>query len=167
MATDQWEIRLVRIEDNVVLAQVLREVLIEMKVSFDGTPLTDSELDEMYDAYQYLNADYWVVCYLNRILGGAGIALLRNGPDGNCELQKMYFLPKARGKGLGSQIMHKCLQQFQRFGFIDCYLETMPNMMHAQKLYQKWGFEYIERLLGNTGHCSCPVWMVKLFRYDT
>lgn len=32
MATDQWEIRLVRPEDNVVLAHVLREVLIEMKV---------------------------------------------------------------------------------------------------------------------------------------
>ena len=26
--------------------------------------------------------------------------------------------------------------------------------MHAQKLYQKWGFEYIEHPLGNTGHCS-------------
>ena len=35
MATDQWGIRLVRPEDNVVLAQVLREVLIEMKVPFD------------------------------------------------------------------------------------------------------------------------------------
>ena len=53
MATDQWEIRLVRPEDNVVLAHVLREVLIEMKVPFDGTALSDPELDAMYDAYQY------------------------------------------------------------------------------------------------------------------
>ena len=30
MATDQWEIRLVRQLDNHVLAQVLRDVLIEM-----------------------------------------------------------------------------------------------------------------------------------------
>ena len=110
MATDQWEIRLVRPEHNVVLAQVLREVLIEMKVPFNGTALSDPEIDAMYDAYQYVNADYWVVCYRNRILGGDGIAPLRNGPDGYCELQKMYFLPKARGKGLGSQMMHKCLQ---------------------------------------------------------
>ena len=167
MATDLWEIRLVRPEDNVFLAQVLREVLIEMKVPFDGTAFSDLELDAMYDAYQYVNADYWVVCYCNRILGGAGIAPLRNDPDGYCELQKMYFLPKAREKGLGSQMMHKCLQQAKSFGFTDCYLETMPNMMHAQKLYQKWGFEYIEHLLGNTGHCSCPVWMVKSLLDDT
>ena len=161
MATDLWEIRLVRPEDNVVLVQVLRKVLIEMKVPFDGTALSDLELDVMYDAYQYVNVDYWVVCYCNRILGGAGIAPLRNGPDGHCELQKMYYLPTARGKGLGSQVMHKCFQQAKSFGFTDCYLETMPNMMHAQKLYQKWGFEYIEHPLGNTGHCSCPIWMVK------
>ena len=167
MATDQWEIRLVRPEDNVVLAHVLREVLIEMKVPFDGTALSDPELDAMYDAYQYRYTDYRVVCYCNRILGGAGIAPLRNGPDGYCELQKMYFHPKSRGKGLGSQMMHKCLQQAKSFGFTDCYLETMPNMMHAQKLYQKWGFEYIEHPLGNTGHCSCPVWMVKSLRDDT
>ena len=61
MATDQWEIRLVRPEDNVVLAHVLREVLIEMKVPFDGTALSDPELDAMYDAYQYSK---------RRLLGG-------------------------------------------------------------------------------------------------
>ena len=167
MATDQWEIRLVRPEDNVVLTHVLREVLIEMKVPFDGTALSDPELDAIYDSYQYVKADYWIVFYRNRILGGAGIAPLRNGPYGFYELQKMYFHPKSRGKGLGSQMMHKCLQQAKSFGFTDCYRVTMPNMMHAQKLYQKWGFEYIEHPLGNTGHCSCPVWMVKSLRDDT
>ena len=64
-------------------------------------------------------------------------------------------------------MMHKCLQQAKSFGFTDCYLDTMPNMMYSQKLYQKWGFEYIEHPLGNTGHCSCPVWMVKSLRDDT
>ena len=167
MATDQWEIRLVRPEDNVVLAQVLREVLIEMRVPFDGTALSDPEIDAMYDAYQYVNAYYWVVSYRNLILGCAGIASLRNGSYGYCELQKMYFLPKARGKGLGNQMMHKCLEQAQRFGFTDCCLETMPNMMHAQKLHQNWGFEYIEHPLGNTGHYSCLLWMVKSLRDDT
>ena len=39
--------------------------------------------------------------------------------------------------------------------------------MHAKKLYQKWGFEYIEHLLGNTNHYSCALWMVKTLRDDT
>jgi hypothetical protein len=53
MATDQWEIRLVRPEDNFVLAQVLREMLIEMKVPINGTALSDPEIDVMHEAYQY------------------------------------------------------------------------------------------------------------------
>ncbi|MED5362946.1 MAG: GNAT family N-acetyltransferase [Bacteroidota bacterium] len=167
MATGQLEIRLVRLEDNVVLAQVFLEELIEMKVPFDGTALSDPELDAIYDAYQYVKADYWIVCYRNRILECAGIAPLRNGPYWFYELQKMYFLLKTKEKGLGSKMMRKCLQQAKRFDFTDCYIETMPNMIHVQKLYQKWGFEHFEHPLGNTNPCSYPVWIVKLLEDDT
>ena len=123
MATSQWEIRLVRFEDNVVLVQVLLEVLVLL--------LYEMVLYEFY------------------------------------ELQKMYFLLKTKEKGLGSQMMRKCLQQAKRFDFTDCYLETMPNMMRAQKLYQKWGFIHFEHPIGNTNHCSYPVWIVKLLEDDT
>ena len=79
----------------------------------------------------------------------------------------MYFLLKTKEKGLGSQMTRKCLQQAKRFDFTDCYLETMSNMMHVQKLYQKWGLEHFEHLLGNTNHCSYPVWIVKSLQDDT
>ena len=26
---------------------------------------------------------------------------------------------------------------------------------------KKMGFEYIDHPMGNTGHCSCPIWMTK------
>jgi len=166
MATDQWEIRLVRQSDNHILARVLREVLIEMNVPKQGTAFADPELDANYNAYSVEKANYWVVCLGNHIKGGAGIAPLHDGPSGYCELQKMYFLPDARGKGLGNQMIQKCLTKAKSYGFTDCYLETMPNMIDAQKLYKKWGFTYIDHPLGNTGHCSCPVWMVKSLRDD-
>jgi putative acetyltransferase len=166
MATDQWEIRLVRQSDNQVLAQVIREVLIEMDVPRQGTAFADPELDAIYEAYLGENANYWVLCNGNHIMGGAGIAPLVDGPRGYCELQKMYFLPEARGKGFGGQMIQKCLTQARSFGYTDCYLETMPNMNHAQKLYKKWGFTYIDQPIGKTGHCSCPVWMVKPLHDD-
>jgi len=46
-------------------------------------------------------------------------------------------------------------------GFEQCYIETMPNMLAAQKLYVKKGFKYIDHPLGNTGHCNCPIWLIK------
>ena len=166
MATDQWKIRLVRQSDNHVLAQVLRDVLIEMDVPKEGTAFADHELDAIYDVYSVEKANYWVVCLGNHIKGGAGIAPLHDGPTGFCELQKMYFLPEARGRGLGNELIQKCLTKAKSYGFTDCYLETMPNMIYAQNLYKKWGFTYVDLPLGNTGHYSCPVWMVKSLRDD-
>jgi putative acetyltransferase len=46
------------------------------------------------------------------------------------------------------------------FGYEKCYLETLPEMLVAQKLYKKVGFEYLRESLGGTGHTSCPVWMI-------
>ena len=95
------------------------------------------------------------------IIGCAGIAPLANEEENVCELQKMYLLPKVRGRGLGDKLIAVCLQQAKEYGFESCYLETMPYMKAAQKLYQKHGFEYLDSPMGCTGHTSCPVYMYK------
>jgi len=58
-------------------------------------------------------------------------------------------------------MMEVCLASAKNFGFAKCYLETMPFMLDAQKLYKKVGFENIAAPMGSTGHVSCPVWMLK------
>ena len=73
----------------------------------------------------------------------------------------MYFLPVGRGKGLGSQMVDRCLTKAKELGFEECYLETMPYMKAAQKLYKKNGFSEIDGPKGNTCHYSCDVWMIK------
>ena len=73
----------------------------------------------------------------------------------------MYFLRDARGLGLGNKMIIKCLNKAIEFGFESCYIETMYNMTDAQKLYISNGFIYIDNPIGNTGHSSCPVWMLK------
>ena len=73
----------------------------------------------------------------------------------------MYFLPIARGKGLGSKMISMCLNKAKEFGFDQCYLETMPYMDSARALYKKNGFVSLEKPKGNTGHYSCNVWMIK------
>jgi len=166
MALDSWRIRLVEQDDNKDLAKVLRNVLLEMGVPKVGTAYADPELDAIYESYQSSHSDYWVVCYGKQIFGGAGIAPLVGGAESYCELQKMYFSPQARGRGLGKKMIKLCLQKAKHYGFMNCYLETMPNMLDAQKLYRKMGFQYIEKPLGNTGHYSCPVWMIKNLRND-
>ena len=155
------EIRKIRPEDNVKIAVAIREVLIEYGVPKVGTAYEDSSLDCMFETYDFEKMTYFVVADDSRILGGAGIAPLQNYEGDVCELQKMYFKSEARGIGLGSEMMIKCLEFAKTAGFKKCYLETMPYMDDARKLYRKFGFENLPKSLGNTGHYSCTVWMIR------
>ncbi|WP_407934955.1 GNAT family N-acetyltransferase [Flavobacterium arundinis] len=153
-------IRKISKEDNAAIAKVIRDVLIEHNVPKVGTAYADVSLDCMFETYNQPNAAYFVVEKDGRVIGGAGAAPLENGPVDTCELQKMYFLVEARGLGVGSQMIAKCLNTAVAFGFAQCYLETMPYMEAAQKLYLKNGFEYLDAPMGDTGHSSCQVWML-------
>ncbi len=154
-------IRKIEPADDIAIAKVIRQVLIEHNVPKVGTAYADASLDCMYETYNQKNAVYFVVEQDGTIIGGAGIASLENGAVDTCELQKMYFLEEARGLGIGGKMMENCLESAKIFGFANCYLETMPYMLDAQKLYKKYGFEYLDEPMGDTGHNSCPVWMLK------
>lgn len=154
-------IREIQPNDNEAVAKVIRDVLIEHNVPKVGTAYADPSLNFMFENYSEEKSAYFVVENKGKIIGGAGIAPLEKGPDEICELQKMYFLPEARGLGLGVKLMEVCLEKARQFEFKKCYLETMPYMTNAQNLYKKSGFEYLEKPLGNTGHNACPVWMLK------
>ncbi len=154
-------IREIRPNDNADVAIVIRKVLIDLGVPKVGTAYADVALDHMFENYDVAKATYFVIEDQGKIIGCAGIAQLEGSKGNVCELQKMYFLEEARGRGLGSSMINKCLDRAKEYGFELCYLETMPYMAAAQKLYKKTGFEYIEAPMGNTGHFSCPVWMLK------
>lgn len=154
-------IRLVEKKDNPQIAKMIRSVLEELGAPKVGTAYADQALDCMYETYQKPNSAYFVVEQNEKIIGGAGVAPLGNFEGNICELQKMYFLSETRGRGIGAQMMEFCIAKSREFGFEKIYLETMEYMTHAQKLYKQSGFEYIEASMGDTGHYSCPVHMLK------
>ncbi|GAA4274639.1 GNAT family N-acetyltransferase [Aquimarina gracilis] len=155
------KIRTIKREDNQIIAAVIRSVLIEMGVPKVGTAYEDKALDMMFETYGQVRSSYFVIEENGKVIGGGGIAPLENGDADTCELQKMYFLPKARGKGVGHKMINVCLDFAKNQGYVKCYLETMPYMKAARKLYKKMGFVELEAPLGNTGHYSCQAWMIK------
>lgn len=161
MSKNNIVVREISNQDDELIAQVIRSVLIEFGVPKVGTAYADKSLDMMTDTYQNKDSAYFVIDLNGQILGGAGIAPLDHFEGRVCELQKMYFLPEARGIGLGTKMMDICLKKAKAFGFEQCYLETMPYMNDARKLYKKFGFKSLEKPMGNTGHYSCNVWMIK------
>ena len=154
-------IRKIKEEDNLEIQGILSSVMREFDVPETGTALADPELKNMFQSYQAYKSLYYVILKNNSLVGGAGISELKNSNDNTCELQKMYFLKEARDKGLGNLMIDLCLKSALEYGFEKCYIETMHNMNKAQSLYLKKGFSYLQKPLGNTGHCSCPIWMIK------
>lgn len=161
MSKDNIIIREIRDVDNAQIAMVIRSVLDDFGVPKVGSAYADVSLDKMHQTYNNNTSAYFVIETNGKIIGGAGIAQLDNYEGKVCELQKMYFLPEARGKGLGMTMLTACLEKAKSLGFEQCYLETLPYMKAARKLYAKVGFEALKQPLGNTGHFSCNVWMLK------
>ncbi|NCP59607.1 MAG: GNAT family N-acetyltransferase [Flavobacteriales bacterium] len=161
MSKNNIVIREITTNDDVQIAQVIRTVLIEFGVPKVGTAYADTALDCMTGTYNKKTSTYFVIDNQGKVIGGAGIAPLENYDGKVCELQKMYFLPEARGIGLGSKMMNICLKRAKELGFESCYLETLPYMEDARKLYAKVGFETLNEPMGDTGHYSCNLWMLK------
>ena len=158
---DTITIRPIEPEDNPKIAAIIRGVFDELDAPKTGTAYADPILDRISIAYQNENSVYYVAVLDGEVVAGAGIAPLEKGPDGICELQKMYASATARGRGVGAKLIEACLKAAAGFGYSQCYLETLPYMEAAQKLYVKYGFKYLDAPLGDTGHSSCPVWMLK------
>ncbi|MEL4308767.1 GNAT family N-acetyltransferase [Joostella sp. CR20] len=154
-------IRKIKPADNISMAEIVKTVIVEMGAPKVGTAFEDVSLNDLHSTYDKKDAVYFVLESDEKIVGGAGIARLENEGDAYCELQKMYFLNEVRGKGYGMKMMQTCLNEAKEMGYKFCYIETMPYMEDAQKLYKKAGFEYLDAPMGNTGHYSCSVWMLK------
>jgi len=91
-------------QDNPAIARVIRQVSAEYGLTADkGYTVADPNLDELYQVYSQPGHAYWVVEYDGEVVGGGGIAPLTGSESDICELQKMYFLPAIRGKGLAKK----------------------------------------------------------------
>jgi putative acetyltransferase len=154
-------IRSIQEKDNPRIAEIIRTVLVDFGVPKVGTAYADTALDCMFETYQKKGAQYLVVEDEGRVIGGGGVAQLENYDGNVCELQKMYFLPSARGRGIGTRMLDRCLEAATELGYTHCYLETMSYMEAATKLYARYGFKTLKSRMGDTGHYACGVHMLK------
>ena len=156
-----FNIRKIAPTDNEALAKIIRDALAEFSANKPGTVYYDDTTDHLYELFQEPGSIYYVAEKDGRIVGGAGIYPSQGLPLGTCELVKMYLQKEVRGAGLGKHLIEQVLEFAQGFGYLNVYIETMPELRKALKVYEKFGFEYLDGPLGNTGHFGCDVWMLK------
>ena len=156
-------IRKIEFGDNAELALIVRNSLAEFGANKPGTVYYDNTTDHLFELFQRPGSIYYTAEGNGKLLGGAGIYPTEGLPEQTCELVKMYLCPQARGKGIGKTLIEKCLEFAKGYGYLQVYIETMPELSKAMSIYEKFDFEYLNGPLGNSGHFGCNVWMLKRF----
>lgn len=158
---DKLTFRKIAKKDNAVIASVIRKALEEYGAAQPGTVYTDPTTDALYELFQAPGSIYWIVEHNNKVVGGCGLFPTEGLPDGYVELVKLYLSKEMRGKGVGAQLMRKTITSAKELGYNALYLESIPALNNAVTLYEKMGFQKTEQRLGDSGHFSCDLWMVK------
>ena len=154
-------IRPIQQSDNPYIAKIIRATLEEFGANKPGTVYYDASTDHLFELFQTNGAAYFIAEVNGQIMGGGGYFHSDGLSADTCELVKMYLLPESRGKGIGAAIILKSIEEAKKNGFNKMYLETMPELKRAISAYEKFGFEYLNVPMGNTGHHGCSVWMCK------
>lgn len=130
-----------------MIADIVRMNLKAHHLDIPGTAYFDPELDhlsEFYSAFPEKRA-YFVAEDTNGILlGGAGLAEYSLFQS-SAELQKLYLIDAAKGKGIGRALLITVQSYAAQLGYQELYLETHSNLAAALRLYERMKFQQIPK----------------------
>ncbi len=153
--------RKVKSEDNPFLAKVIRNTIEEFGAPRTGTVYSDESTDHLFELFEVPKSILWVAEVEGKPVGCCGIFPTEGLEKGYCELVKFYISSAVRGKGIGKELMLRSINAANEMGYKNVYLESLPHFSKAIAMYEESGFKTLDTQLGNSGHSSCNVWMVK------
>ncbi|TAF93071.1 MAG: GNAT family N-acetyltransferase [Bacteroidetes bacterium] len=145
---------------NAAIAAIIRNSLAEFGANLPGTVYFDPTTDDLASLFATAGK-YWVLVQNGEVLGGGGWYPTPGLPKGYAELVKLYLAPKARGLGYGKLLMNKVAHDALNTGYTQLYLESLPQLHQAVKLYTQQGYTAIDAALGESGHFGCTIFMIK------
>jgi putative acetyltransferase len=148
-------------KDNSIIADIIRNTLLEFGAAKPGTMYYDPSVFTTFEYFQALGNAYFVCEIDGEIVGGGGIAHTKGLPNDIVELARVYLLPQARSKGVGKAIISHCETVSKALGYDKIYLETTEELNIAVPLYEKLGYQYLEKPIVDTGHYGCGIRMLK------
>ena len=142
----KMEYREITRADDATLAGIIRENLKAHALDLPGTVYFDDNLDHLSDFYRGDHAKrfYYIAFQGDEVLGGIGLAELDFIND-CAELQKLYLKDSAKGSGIGYVLIRMIEDKARELGYKQMYLETHTNLPAAIHIYEKSGYELIEK----------------------
>lgn len=108
-------------------------------LAFQGTDKEFADFPQTYDAL------------FLAILNGKPIAACGIKPfkDKICELKRLYCRPEGRGNAAGLKLSQAAIEAAKTIGYTTMYLDTDHGLTHANSIYEKLGFQDIEKYYDN------------------
>ena len=141
-----YKIREMHSKDNLAMAEIIRYNLKNHGLDVPGTVYFDPALDNLYECYSGADSrGYYVITDEDdNVVGGIGFDEF--GAFDNCaELQKLYLADSAKGNGLGYKLIDFVETKMIEKGYCSSYLETHENLRAAVHIYEKSGYQKIQR----------------------
>ena len=70
-----------------------------------------------------------------------GCIALRKLSDGKGEVKRLYIRPEYRGNGIATALVERIIEDARNIGYKELYLDTLPELESAVRLYKSFGFE--------------------------
>jgi putative acetyltransferase len=153
-------IRPITKQDNPIIAQIIKSSLEEFGANQPGTAYYDENTNYIYESFTACNHPYFIATLDDKVIGGVGLYPTEGLPSDTCELSKMYITKEARGLGIASLLIEKCKATALDLGYKNIYLSSMPELSTALKIYEKKGWHYLCKPIGNSPHTGCSLYML-------
>lgn len=141
------ELRPLQARDDAALAALIRRSLKAHGLDIPGTVYFDAGLDhlsEFYSADPDRRAYFVLIDDDGTLVGGIGLAEVAFLE--NCaELQKLYLDDRVKGRGLGYKLIGRVEDAARARGYARMYLETHTNLEAAMHIYEKSGYQRIDK----------------------
>lgn len=131
-------------EYDAAVAELIRTNLKAYHLDIPGTVYFDDGIDHLSSFYDHPSRAYYVLVEDEKVIGGIGLAEFEGFSD-CCELQKLYLKGSAKGNGQGYKLISFIEDKARELGYKKMYLETHTNLQAAIHIYEKSGYQEIER----------------------